>query len=1099
MTDQISEGTVTLLFTDIQGSTDLGTSAGDHAARRILRAHDEVVRSRVAEHSGREIKSLGDGFMVAFTSARRALACAIDIQQSLETARDTSPDDFVEVRIGLNAGEVIHEGDDLFGSAVGAAARITALAEGRQILVSEVVKALVGSVPDVRFRDLGPTELKGFEDPWRIYEVEWARKTTGPSKNRKTPFVGREKERAELSRALDELKSGRGGLVLIGGEPGIGKTRLAEEIAAEAVRRDFRTLIGRCYDVDAPPPYLPFIEVLEGASREVDPETFRMALGSAAGEIAKVMPQLRNLYEDIPPGLDLPPEQERRYLFNSIVEFVGRAASVRPLVVLLDDLQWADESSLSLLRTVAQHLSEIPVLLLGTYRNVELDVQRPLSRALDELLRHRLASRMNLKRHDEDGVRALLSRMSGREPPPGLVRAIYDETDGNSFFVEEVFRHLSEHNRLFDAQGEWLGDVAIGDVEVPESVRLVIGRRLEGLKEPSRKALSAAAIIGRTFDFELLEKVTEVTTDDLLDAIEEAQRLSLIEPLSESISETRYQFAHELIRQTLLSSMALPRRQRLHLRVAEAAENLYADTLKERAPEIVNHLVRAGSADLKTTLRLVLLAGERAQDSAAFNEALRYYEQALDLLGSEESDETALALLGQGQAMRSLGRNDDAIASWRRALSIFEARDDTKSMAGVAHEMVRHLGWGGQWDQVLEIASRALARLGDEATPERTLLLAFAAVGIGWAGDYEHSKPLMDEALDIAHDLGDKELLGKVITAHSTHLYAYGFLSQSVESAFDAMDLLRGTRGQWDYVTALAFAAIGLSFLCRTEEAEPYVEELEEVSERIGFLGGLLFANRSRFWTVLAREWEPGRFQALAEKDLELCREHDSPWIGQSYAFLGRAKFYNGDIKGSIEDLRSARETDPPGALYGLGIVTLFWAFAHLDQHKGEALALWPEIETLLPAAQSPNPLGQWNLLGVAVEGLFLLGEYERAGALYDLVAAANTEIVFRFDGRTFEAARGLAAAAAGNWETAHEHFQRALKLTDDLRLNPERIEVQRLYATALLATGASGETDRAVALLADARRGYRELGGRFYEELTKRMLTEVKARSSQS
>ncbi|MDQ3954166.1 MAG: AAA family ATPase, partial [Actinomycetota bacterium] len=1063
MTDQFSEGTVTLLFTDIQGSTDLGTNAGDHVARRILRAHDEVVQSRVTEHGGREIKSLGDGFMVAFTSARRALACAIDIQQSLETARDTSPDDFVEVRIGLNAGEVIHEGDDLFGSAVGAAARITAHAEGRQIIISEVVKALVGSVPDVRFRDLGPTELKGFEEPWRLFEVEWARKTTGPSKSRKTAFVGREKERAELSRALDELKSGTGGLVLIGGEPGVGKTRLAEETAAEAVRRDFRTLIGRCYDVDAPPPYLPFIEVLEGASREVDLETFRMALGNAAGEIAKVMPQLRNLYDDIPPGLDLPPEQERRYLFNSIVEFVGRAASVRPLVVLLDDLQWADDSSLSLLRTVAQHLNQIPVLLLGTYRNVELDVQRPLSRALDELLRHRLASRINLKRHDEDGVRALLSRMSGQEPPPGLVRAIYEETDGNSFFVEEVFRHLSEHNRLFDGKGAWLGDLAIGEIEVPESVRLVIGRRLEGLKDPSRKTLSAAAIIGRTFDFELLENVTEVTAEELLDAIEEAQRLSLIEPLSENPSETRYQFGHELIRQTLLSGMALPRRQRLHLRVAEAAENLYADTLKERAPEIVNHLFRAGSADPQTTLRLVLLAGERAQDSAAFDEALRYYEQALELLGDEESKESARALLGLGQAQRSLGRHDEALTSWRRALAISEARGDFSAMAEVAHEMVLQLGWEGEWAQVLEIAGLVLGRLGPEPTPERTLLLAFMAVGLGWAGDYQNSTPLVEEALQLAHGLGDKQLLGQVITVKSTHEYAYGFLSKSIDTGLEAMDLLRGTRGQWNYVTALAFVAIGLAFLCRLDEAEPYIEELEEMSTEIGFAGGLLFANRARFWTSVSRDGDLARYEALALRDLELCEQSDSPWIGQSYVFLARAKLVKGDVEGAVADLNKGREKEVPGVLAGFAVASLFWTLAHLPERREEAMGLWDEVTELFPDPDSPNPFGRWNALAYVVEGLFLLGEFERAAGLYGLLGRiSDTEILWRWDGRSVEALLGLAAAAGGNWEVAHAHFQRGLKLADDLGLRVERLDSTRLYAIALLATGAPSERERA-------------------------------------
>jgi predicted ATPase len=184
------------------------------------------------------------------------------------------------------------------------------------------------------------------------------------------------------------------------------------------------------------------------------------------------MPQLRNLYDDIPPGLELPPEQERRYLFNSISEFVTRAASTRPLIIVLDDLHWADASSLALLETVAAGIASVPVLILGTYRNVELDLNRPLARVLDGLVRRRLVHRVNLKRLPRDGVAAMLERLAGQSPPDKLVDAIYGESEGNPFFVEEVYRHLSEQGKLMDETGAWRADVEIGEVDVPESIRL---------------------------------------------------------------------------------------------------------------------------------------------------------------------------------------------------------------------------------------------------------------------------------------------------------------------------------------------------------------------------------------------------------------------------------------------------------------------------------------------------------------------------------------------------------------------------------------------------------------------------------------------------
>ncbi len=1091
LAEGLAEGTVTVLFTDIEGSTDLGSKTGDHSAHRVVRAHDEIVRSRVLEHGGREIKSLGDGLMVAFTSARRAVACAIDIKQGLDRAREEAPEDFAAVRIGLNAGEVIMEGGDLFGSAVSAASRITAQARGQQILVSDVVKTLVGKMPEASFRDLGPVELKGFEEPLRLFEVLWARATPGTPGGGRTPFVGRQKERAELSRRLDQLPSGSGALVLIGGEPGIGKTRLAEETAAEANRKDFRTLVGRCYDVDAPPPYLPFVEILEAASREVDKETFRMALGESAGEIAKVMPQLRNLYDDIPPSLDLPPEQERRYLFNSIVEFVRRASSTRPLVVLLDDLQWADESSLSLLRTVAQHLKDIPVLLIGTYRNVELDVHRPLSRALDDLLRQRLAQRINLKRLDEESVQAMLERLSGKPPPERLVRVIYEETDGNAFFVEEVFRHLIENHRLFDDEGQWVGEVEIGEIEVPESVRLVIGRRLEGLHDQSRKALAAAAIIGRTFDYQQLEALEEVGPDELLDAIEEAQRLTLVEPLSSSPNETRFQFGHELIRQTLLSAMGLPRRQRLHLRVAQATESLYPDTLEERAPEIVNHLVRAGVGGDGMTVRYLLLAGRRAQDSAAFDEALHYFEQALELV--DDDDEAAgRALLGLGQAQRSLGRFEDAMANWRKALDLYETRGDPGAMAQVAYEIVMQLGWAGQWASLLEMAGRVLGRLGSEPTPERALLLAWASAGLGWAGDYENSKPMLDEAMDLAQQLGDDQLRGQCLGLEGTHLYAYGSLSRSIDTGLEAMDLLRETKGQWNYVSSLAFVTIGLTFSGRSEEATPFVEELTELSERLGFVHGTMFANRSRFWGEWSRTGDIEVGETFSRADLELCEAHNLPWVGQSHVFMGRTKLFKGEIEAALDHLRKGTEMDPPGALHGFGLGTLFMALAYL-RRRDEAMGLWDEITSEWPESGKPNPMGKWNLLGYAVEGLFVLEDYERTAELYEIAGEVlETGFPFRWDGRPLETVVGLTAAAAGRWEAAHGHFQRAIRMSEGGGPVSERFETRRLYGTALLNLGAPGDDDRARELLAAALDGYRELGLPLHIEWTERLLSKV-------
>ena len=387
MAETLPEGTVTVLFTDVEGSTDLTTRRGDEAAREILRAHEELVRQQVQEHGGHEVKAIGDGFMVAFASARKAVACAVGIQRALEEHNRGQPsDEQVRVRIGLNTGEVVREEDDLFGEAVNAAARIAAKAKGGQILVSEAVQGRPGpgqGRADRRPRPLPAQGLPGALAPVRGGLAGGAVGRCRALLVERTPFVGREAERAELRRCLDQVAGGQGALVMIGGEPGVGKTRLAEELMAEARQRGMTALIGHCYEMEGAPPYIPYVEILEAAARMFPPETMRETLGDSAPEVAKLMPELRRMFPDIPSSPELPPEQERRYLFNGMRDFIARTGRNQPAVYVLDDLHWADDSTLLLLQHIAQQLHEMPVLIVGTYRDVELDVARPLARTLE--------------------------------------------------------------------------------------------------------------------------------------------------------------------------------------------------------------------------------------------------------------------------------------------------------------------------------------------------------------------------------------------------------------------------------------------------------------------------------------------------------------------------------------------------------------------------------------------------------------------------------------------------------------------------------------------------------------------------------------------
>lgn len=1055
------EGTVTILFTDVEGSTGLGARTDDESARDILRSQEEMIRAQLTDHGGRQVKNLGDGLMIAFSSARRALTCAVAIQKEFAEKRRTNPDLVPRVRMGLNSGEAIHEDGDLFGSAVSAAARISAHAAAGTILVSEVVKVLAGNVPGVTFTDKGLVELRGFDDQLRLFEIGWGETRSDPFLDR-TPFVGREHERAELRSYLDRLADGRGGLVALGGEPGVGKTRLAEEILVEARARGYRTLIGRCYEMDSPPSYLPFVELLEQASREVDPATFRLALGDSAGEVAKVMPQLRNIFDDLPAALELPPEQERRYLFNSIQDFVHRAASVTPLVVLLDDVHWADESSILLLQHIAGTLPDAPVFLIGTYRDVELDTARPLAGALDSLVRRRIATRVNLHRLSSEGTVEMLAKLAGSPPPDLVSAAIYEETDGNAFFIEEVFRHLSEEGRLLDASGAWRTDLSIDELEVPEGVRLVIGRRLERLKDTTLKALTTAAVIGRIFSFELLDASDPADAEELLDGIDEAVAGHLIAPTMDG----SFGFIHELIRQTLLSRVSMPRRQRLHLRVGEAMTKLYEGREDVHAAEITHHLFQAGAAaDPVVTARFMILAGDKALEAAAFEDALRFYEEALALHEGEVDKERADLLFKVGSARRSLGRVDDGLDAWREAFEFYERTRDREGISTAAAESALQLGWAGRWAEAFEMCARGLSVLGDERTSERARLLSIGAIQLSWAGQHDAGDQMIDAALELSESLGDPRRIGEALVSREVHEYGYMRLQASVDVGARAAQAMRDVGDLWGLCNALAFQAPGHMLLLDLDAAERVRTELAELAGRLGHGGGLLFAARVGSFMRVFTGGDVAEWRRLAERDLEICAEYELPWISQSYIFLGYNDVLAGQIDEGLERLRIATDTEPLSALQGWALGTYFWAASFGRPDLMDELE--PRVIAELPVAGEPNTYGRWILLHFAAEAYARTGNSVKARELYPLVEESRMlGVPIRFDGRPLAAIAGLMAQSFGDLDLARKHFEDALAVVEPFPLWPQYWDTRLFFAELLASTGTEDDRARARTLI---------------------------------
>ena len=563
---------------------------------------------------------------------------------------------------------------------------------------------------------IGAVPLKGFPEQFHLFEVVWDDEpATAAAFAARTPYVGREAERAELA-GCRSRRTGHGSLVLIGGEPGVGKTRLTEEAGADAAAKGVRVLVGRCYEIEGAPPYVPFVEIFEQAlAAAPSPEAFRALLGDDAPEVAKLLPRLRRLFPDIPPPLELPPEQERHFLFNSLRDSLARAAAERPLFLVLDDLHWADEGTLLLLEHLAEHIPRLAVVAVGTYRDTEVTPDHRLARPLEVLLRRRLAQPMSLKRLSEDGVAALLRALSGQEPPPSLVAAVHAETQGNPFFTEEVFKHLAEEGRLYDEDGRFRSEVDIGELDVPRACGSCSDGAWNASATTGAGRWPPPPWSGRAFTYELLEALGELAPDALLDALEEART---------GPARSRRCRTHPTRTGCCSPTSSSARRSSPGCRSPGAgactcwwrtpSSGCYATTLDEQASEIAHHLTQAGpAADRRRLLSLPHARRPASHEDRRTTRTPSATSSRRSPWRTGRSRPSGPDLFAQrGLARRCLGRLEDALPDWDEALRRYEDLGNAEDAARMCLEALADLWWLNRDREAVAQAERGLAALG---------------------------------------------------------------------------------------------------------------------------------------------------------------------------------------------------------------------------------------------------------------------------------------------------------------------------------------------------------------------------------------------------
>jgi tetratricopeptide (TPR) repeat protein len=758
-------------------------------------------------------------------------------------------------------------------------------------------------------------------------------------------LVGRMTELQQLKQHWAQAQQARGHLVLLSGEPGVGKTRLAEDLIAHARASGAMILRGGCYEYEATTPYLPVVEAFREWAHWQSPDALREKLGATAQVIAKFAPEIEAKLGVLAPNPPLSPNEERLRLFDNAARFLQSLAADRGLLLFIDDVHWADQGTLSLMHYVLRHLRNDRVLMLAAYREIELDRAHPLASALVDWNRERLTARMRLGRLSQADTAALLAALFGQDSVAAdFAGALFRETEGNPFFVEEVVKSLIELGQIYREEGSWVRKET-HELAIPQSVKEAIGRRLNRLSETAVDALRTAAALGKIFSFQELAAVSTAGDDALLDALDEAASAQLIrangaESGVSSGGDDTFAFTHDKIREVLYEELNPIRRRRLHQRIAETLEKLHAASARgsgDHAQDLAYHFSQAG--DLARSLTHSLLAAANARRVFAHDEAQKYLEQARESAEALNRMDDLAAIDEQiGDIHETRGVTRQAVESYERALAEAKTRE---ARAAIKAKIGSAWGWIGE-PRGLAYLEEALAEL-DPATQANALALATAFVGRYYHYRAEHSKAIeyLERARLLAEPQDDPETLvniyGYLAGAHQ-HLLHYDEsdrwarisielgerrrFPQGIALGYEFLAENATGRGGWDdavrfgardaeegrKIGALARVAwsgfpvsLGLQGKGDLAGARATVREALSICEQIG--EGRLATWLVPMQAIIAADLgEADSARALAEQGWERARQLDqlvlSAWALNA---LGYAAILRGDIAAALE------------------------------------------------------------------------------------------------------------------------------------------------------------------------------------------------------
>ena len=1065
--------TVSVLMTDLVGSTAIADRVGPEAAEGLRAEHFGLLRGAVERTGGREVKNLGDGLMVVFSSASESLSCAARMQQAVE-ARSRRAQERLEVRIGLSLGEATVRDGDYFGEPVVESSRLCAHAEGGQIIVNDLVHRLAGSRDGHSFQSLGRLELKGISEPVQAFELQWEPAVGGrialPERLRELPatgYVGRVAEQARLEELWGQARGGSLWLALICGEAGVGKTRLSTHLALEAHGQGATVLYGRC-DEDLGVPYQPWVQALRHFVAEAPQALLRAHVESHGGDLARLVPTLGERVAELPSPRQSDPETERYLMYAAAAGLLEEAGQQEPVVLILDDLHCADGPTLSLLRHVVTAGASMRVLVIGIYRDSDLSRDHPLTALLADLHREQGVERLRLTGLETSDVAALMESAAGHELDEdgrALAREIARETAGNPFFAGELLRHLTESGAIVQEEGgRWQIVGEVSDLGLPQSVREVVGRRVERLGSDARTALSAAAVIGREFDLDLLVKVVEVPEARLLDLLDEGVAASLLQESSERAG--RFTFTHGLVEHTLYEDLGRTRRARLHKRVAIALEEQCGEAPGERLGELAGHWAAAVvSTDTAKALYYAQRAAEHAIAALAPDEAVRWYQQALELhaqAASSDRSERCELLIGLGEAQRHTG-NPEHRQTLLDAAALAQELGDADRLCRAVLANSRGYPQAGAVDservQALEAAAGALP----DDDPRRARVLALLAQELHFAGDRAHCRALAAEALEMARAAGDPAALAHTLDNAIWAIWGPETLQERKRLGDELAELAeRLDDPRLSFSAAQRGWDVGLEAGDRAQ-AESAIATMSRLAASVPE-PSLAFARLLHECGWALAQGDLQEAEQLAIQAFEAGTASAQPDALMMFgAQLGNARYFQGRTGELVEQV--AQLAGEPGSLPAWRALAALALIESGRDAEARELALAEDFQSV------PWDV-VWSVAIVAwADVCSRLGLGDRAGELYELLApfpgqlAATGVSVYG----SIDRALGTLATTLERYEQAESDFAAAAEIEERFGAPLLLAHTHAGWARVLIARGRPEDIDRAQHMLKQA------------------------------